>query len=66
MTTREQILKVLSPFPCTREEIIESFYFTGSITGIEKELYQLELKGTIKYCPRSRTYSLVNYHRSAS
>ncbi|NBD16937.1 MAG: hypothetical protein GVY04_12580 [Cyanobacteria bacterium] len=47
MTTREQILKVLSPFPCTREEIIESFYFTRSITGIEKELYELELKGTI-------------------
>ena len=52
MTTREQILKVLSPFSCTREEIIESFDFTRSITGIEKELYQLELKKTIKYCPR--------------
>lgn len=44
--------------PANWEEIIQSFNYHCYRQTIETQLKALELKGKVKYCPRSKTFSL--------
>ena len=52
------ILEVLSLGPATWDEIIASFNYQCRIPSIGRRLGDLEIQGVVKYCPRSRTFSL--------
>jgi len=53
---REFILNLLDRFPRTKDEIIEALKYSCFINTINCELYWLELRNQIIYCPKTRTY----------
>lgn len=64
---QEKILDFLSEnAPCTAQDVIDSFSYKTTIHAIQHELQRLERKGTVGYCPRTRTYRLISYRRSVA
>lgn len=55
---RAHIVEMLSLGPATWDEIIASFNYQHRIPSIGRRLGDLEIQGLVKYCPRSKTFSL--------